>query len=190
MSLVPAFEIGLWNAWILTVIQFLSGYIVFINKEARGKATSAPKLTHKEKIFRAGQFLYFVVILYSIFVPLKLGTTWFCVGLIIYFLGLVPSVVSYFNFATTRLNEPVVKGVYRISRHPQYFFGAFVALLGVGVASASWLIILLVIIYGIFQHFVDLAEERTCLEKYGNAYREYMNRTPRYIGVPKSGGKW
>ena len=31
------------------------------------------------------------------------------------------------------------------------------------------------------------AEERCCLERYGNVYREYMNRTPRWIGIPKSG---
>jgi hypothetical protein len=28
-------------------------------------------------------------------------------------------------------------------------------------------------------------EERICLEKYGNAYREYLDRTPRYAGMPK-----
>jgi len=31
-----------------------------------------------------------------------------------------------------------------------------------------------------------IVEERFCLEKYGDAYREYMNRTPRWIGIPKS----
>jgi protein-S-isoprenylcysteine O-methyltransferase Ste14 len=30
------------------------------------------------------------------------------------------------------------------------------------------------------------AEERHCLKYYGNAYREYMNRTPRWLGIPKS----
>jgi protein-S-isoprenylcysteine O-methyltransferase Ste14 len=30
------------------------------------------------------------------------------------------------------------------------------------------------------------AEERFLLEKYGDAYREYMNKTPRWIGIPKS----
>ena len=29
------------------------------------------------------------------------------------------------------------------------------------------------------------AEERHCLKVYGNAYREYMDRTPRWIGIPK-----
>ena len=31
-----------------------------------------------------------------------------------------------------------------------------------------------------------IPEERECLEVYGNAYREYMNRTSRWVGIPKS----
>jgi len=31
-----------------------------------------------------------------------------------------------------------------------------------------------------------VAEERGCLETYGDEYKEYMNRTPRWIGIPKS----
>jgi protein-S-isoprenylcysteine O-methyltransferase Ste14 len=30
-------------------------------------------------------------------------------------------------------------------------------------------------------------EERECLEVYRNTYGEYMNRTPRWAGIPKSG---
>jgi len=30
-----------------------------------------------------------------------------------------------------------------------------------------------------------IPEERFYLKKYGDAYREYMNRTPRWIGIPK-----
>jgi protein-S-isoprenylcysteine O-methyltransferase Ste14 len=29
-------------------------------------------------------------------------------------------------------------------------------------------------------------EEAQCLWHYGAAYREYKNRTPRWIGIPKS----
>jgi protein-S-isoprenylcysteine O-methyltransferase Ste14 len=36
---------------------------------------------------------------------------------------------------------------------------------------------------------VVLVEERTCLEKYGDTYREYMNRTHRWIGLPKAAAK-
>jgi len=30
------------------------------------------------------------------------------------------------------------------------------------------------------------SEERMCLEKYGDVYREYMEKTPRWLGLPKS----
>ena len=32
-------------------------------------------------------------------------------------------------------------------------------------------------------------EERSYLNKFGDTYREYMNRTPRCIGIPKLGKK-
>jgi len=32
-----------------------------------------------------------------------------------------------------------------------------------------------------------IPEERFYLENYGNAYREYKNRTQRLIGIPKTG---
>jgi protein-S-isoprenylcysteine O-methyltransferase Ste14 len=35
-------------------------------------------------------------------------------------------------------------------------------------------------------HIAVPAEERSLLNRYGNTYREYMNKTPRWIGIPKS----
>jgi protein-S-isoprenylcysteine O-methyltransferase Ste14 len=34
-------------------------------------------------------------------------------------------------------------------------------------------------------HFGTFPEERELLEKYGDAYRKYMDSTPRWIGIPK-----
>jgi protein-S-isoprenylcysteine O-methyltransferase Ste14 len=31
------------------------------------------------------------------------------------------------------------------------------------------------------------AEERYCLYRYGDSYRQYKNKTPRWIGIPKAG---
>jgi len=31
------------------------------------------------------------------------------------------------------------------------------------------------------------AEERFLLEKYGDAYKEYVSRTPKWIGIPRLG---
>jgi protein-S-isoprenylcysteine O-methyltransferase Ste14 len=91
------------------------------------------------------------------------------------------------TFATTPIDkEPLTKGLYRYSRHPMYVTQALM-FIGVGIACASWVFLLFTVIYTIPSIICASPEERFCLEKYGDAYREYMNRTPRWIGVPKSG---
>jgi protein-S-isoprenylcysteine O-methyltransferase Ste14 len=32
-----------------------------------------------------------------------------------------------------------------------------------------------------------LKEEKYCCEQFGGAYREYIDRTPRWMGIPKPG---
>jgi len=89
------------------------------------------------------------------------------------------------NFVTTPLDKPVIKGIYRYSRHPMYLT-MFLMLLGAGIASASWIFLLFSVVDIIMPHLFVEVEERYCLDKYGDAYRGYMNRTPRWIGMPKS----
>jgi len=50
------------------------------------------------------------------------------------------------------------------------------------------LLSLLTIISGVgfTRPFFLKVEEAECLGHYGAAYREYMNRTPRWIGIPES----
>jgi len=122
---------------------------------------------------------------YSIFLPLKLGTAWFYVGILISILGTVMSFMAGVSFATAPLDEPMTKGVYSISRNPMYF-GMFLMYIGIGIACASWVFLLCAVVWIISWHIGVVNEERILLEKYGNAYREYMDRTPRWIGIPKS----
>jgi len=86
--------------------------------------------------------------------------------------------------ADTPLDKPITQGIYRISRHPIYF-GSFLFFVGMGIASASWIVLLCALLWIVFFCIVVLAEERFMLEQYGEAYHEYMNRTPRWIGIPK-----
>jgi protein-S-isoprenylcysteine O-methyltransferase Ste14 len=90
------------------------------------------------------------------------------------------------NWATTPINEPVSGGLYRYSRHPMYAT-MFVFFIGLGLATASWIILLYSILLVVSCIVFANAEEQGCLDKYGNSYREYMNRTPRWIGIPKTG---
>jgi protein-S-isoprenylcysteine O-methyltransferase Ste14 len=127
----------------------------------------------------------FVVFGYSVFLPLKLNTVWFYVGLFIYLLGVIFDFMAGVSWATNPLDKPITTGIYSISRHPMDF-GNFVAIVGTGIACASWIFPLLGIVIITLMNMSAVNEERFCLEKFGNAYREYIERTPRWIGIPKS----
>ena len=130
--------------------------------------------------------LFFLTLIYSIFLPFKPGTVWFYVGLPICLLGLIPYTITMVNFAMTPVRtKAATRGIYRYSRHPMYI-SMFLMLLGAGIASASWLVILFAVISMILWVPLAISEEQFCLEMYGDAYREYMDRTPRWLGIPKS----
>jgi len=188
MSLVPEFELGLWNAWILVLPIILSIVVIISIMKRRGGVfeEEASVMNEKEKKFdKILTVVDFALWIYPFFLPLKLGTAWFYTGFIIYLVCMVFGVITAHNFATTPKEKPVTKGVYRISRHPMYFFG-FLTYSGIGIASASWLYLLLAAAYIVLGNISVRVEERVCLKKYGDAYREYMDRTPRWIGIPKS----
>jgi len=116
---------------------------------------------------------------------LKLNTIWFVVGLLIYLPVMFFLVIGLLNLATTPVNELVTRGVYGISRHPLYF-GEVLVSISIGIACLSWVFLLLAIAkFLLIHYYVVGAEEPFLIEKYGDTYREYMNRTPRWIGIPK-----
>ena len=164
-------------------------YVVVKVKKGEGPKNELDALSKTEKrIFIFSKLVIFCTMIYSIFLPLKLGTIWFHVGLPITLIGLALVTIVMANLATTPWDGPVIKGLYRYSRHPMYItFSLF--LVGVGIASASWLFLLLAILFAI-SHFMNaIPEERFCLKLFGEAYREYMNRTPKWIGITKSSEK-
>ena len=189
MSLMPAFEVGIWNAWIFMVWSVIQTFgFMLLNKEVYKKAGNPPnmKLSRAYKIISfLSMPLWLLAITYSVFLPLKLGTLWFAIGLVIYLLGLVMSISATIKFATTPINEPITKGAYRYSRHPLYT-ALVLIYLSVGIASDSWIFLVVVIMWGVLLNISVADEERYCLEKYGVAYREYMNGTPRWLGIPKT----
>jgi len=186
MPAIPVFEIGIWNAWIFMLINFLPMPIIMrVHKGLIGEVTKQYSEAHRTLNY-IEWVLWGFAFVYSIFLPLRLGTMWFYVGLPIALVGTVTYIMVIVSFVTTPIGEkPVTTGLYRYSRHPMYIT-QLVMLIGVGIASASWLFLLLTIVYTGLGFIYAGSEERVCLEKYGDAYREYMERTPRWIGLPKS----
>jgi protein-S-isoprenylcysteine O-methyltransferase Ste14 len=192
MSAIPVFEIGVCNAWILLLFLPLHPLVMMLIDKLVGtgdifKKMESPALNKAESIINifGSYVLFFGLFIYSIFLPLQLGTAWFYVGLALCVLGVVTWIIAIVNIVGIPLGEPWNKGLYRYSRHPMYL-GLFLTLIGAGIASASWIFLLFSIIYIILCALLVSAEERFCLDKFGTPYREYMNRTPRWIGLPKS----
>jgi protein-S-isoprenylcysteine O-methyltransferase Ste14 len=52
--------------------------------------------------------------------------------------------------------------------------------------SLSWIFLIILIILLIHLVLVVPVEEQYCLNRYGNEYQEYLKRTPRWIGIPKT----
>ena len=144
------------------------------------------KLTRKENIITyAILLIMFIAFIYAVFLPLQLGAIWLFSGLLIYLFGIVFNIVAVLNFATSPKNKVITKGLYGASRNPMYF-GVFLTQIGLGIACSSWLYLLLTAVLMILFNANSSAEERYCLYMYGDDYRKYMNRTPRWIGTPKS----
>lgn len=193
MSIVPAFEIGLWNAWIFTVILFAVAFLpsAIGSDTVEKRMAGEPSGSEQKRVTRMANLITHVIIMpftliYSIFLPIQLGTWWLYSGLLIYLLGIVMVLMYSISFASAPVGEPLSKGVYAVSRHPAYV-GFFLAYAGIGVACASWVFLLCALIWIGSWQFGVVEEERMLLEKYGEAYRQYMNRTPRWIGFPRRG---
>ena len=188
MSLIPAFELGLWNAWILMVPSLLVMLLWMLvgAKKTKDDPAESWRLSKTKMAFCAfSKLIYFAAVAYSVFLPLKLGTIWFYAGLPITLVGLVGSIVVLVNWANTPAGKPVTRGIYRYSRHPMYVTEVLL-LFGVSIASASWVFLLFPIVIGVGAVYFIKIEEAFTLGHYGKAYREYMNRTPRWVGIPKS----
>ncbi len=190
MSLVPAFEIGIWNAWIFMSAFILQMLAVMLSGKGVWQRSGHPADVEKSKTEKRagiiGNSIWALATLYSIFLPLKQGTLWFSIGFPIFFVGVMMLTIATAEFAITPAKRPITRGVYAFSRHPMYL-SSFMIYIGTGIATASWLFLLLGLANIYWVRTEARVEERYCLEKYGDAYRKYMDRTPRWLGIPRAG---
>ena len=82
----------------------------------------------------------------------------------------------------TRAGQVVVqKGPYRFVRHPSYS-GALLSLFGIGLALTNWLSLPILMASAFVGYGYRVrVEERALCDALGQAYRDYMKRTRRFI---------
>ena len=87
--------------------------------------------------------------------------------------GSVPGGKAFVH--TTRL---VDTGIYAIVRHPQYTGGIFALFLTTLLWYPHWLFAVLGVAGSVLLYFSCRSEDRRLVEKFGDDYRDYMNRVP------------
>jgi len=187
MSLIPAFELGLWNAWILVIpmiVVFFYDMKVSANRDS-GKAIDFILSNKEERLSTAPFIIMTIAFIYAVFLPLQSDTIWLYTGFLVDFLGMAFEITALLNLATSPKDMVITGGLYRFSRNPMYI-GMLLMYTGLGIATASWLYIIFTFTLAILLNAFVSNEERYCLHIYGDDYLKYKNRTPRWIGIPKA----
>jgi len=183
MEWFPEWRLGWLNGWIpLALLYAVFGFLLWrFPREVVSRLYDRSGWSRTETILTATTKVFaFIYIGLVIFTALKIGHAVFILGSVVYAVGLVGFVVALLNFASTSPDQPVTSGLYRISRNPQAITFSLAGLgvclmVGSGVALLAW--------FGALfsSHLRILAEENTCLRQYGDSYRGYMQRVPRYF---------
>lgn len=184
-SLAQHLEIGWSTAWWFTVAFGLVNMVLIMayGRRFAKHLFAFPKFKSlKERIISMASVFLFAraLMAYTVFVPIKAYGVWFYVGIVVFTLGLTAHTCAMINFATTPPDKPVVKGIYQYSRHPMQIMG-IIMWFGVSVSTGSWIIILACVIQIFLCRSFLIAQEQSCLESYGEEYREYMSKVPRYL---------
>ena len=188
MEWIPVFRIGLLNAWIvmiwLIVLPILTNIITKDKKTSERLRTSVPL-----KFEKALNIMSMVVVIfgfmYSIFLPIKYGTIWYYLGGLFFLFGILLYLYVIVSIRNASIDKPLTQGPYRFSRHPIYI-SMFFIFISIIIMCLSWVFLFLLAF--LLMHFLIVipAEEQYCLRIYGVEYQDYIERTPRWIGFPKS----
>ena len=131
----------------------------------------------------------FAVAAWSNFVLVRHQKMWFWLGIGFLLLGSAlrrhcfKMLGSYFTANVKVADDQTVikEGAYRWVRHPSYT-GGMLMYLGTGLALTNWLsVLVMVILGGLGYAYRVRVEERALASALGQSYREYMQRTKRFV---------
>jgi len=164
MEFLPQFELTLYGGWILLLIEWSIPLLTLglVTPEIRKRLVDRSHFSTKQMQYLIlSKIFALTLLILTFFTPLSLNSLEFYIG-------------------KTPLNEPVTTGLYRISRHPQDT-SISIAFFGICLCIGSLVALLILLIGGILKHFSILAEEEACIELYGESYKVYMEKIPRYF---------
>lgn len=186
------FKISIFNLWLYLIAGYVViwGCMALVNNK-RGKPIEDPELynhINKNRTYYTWYIQLLGLITSSLFIPLQ-GGVFLITGGILFIAGILMNIIALLTFIN--LPEQVItKGIYRFSRNPMYV-GGFLFLLGLCIMGFSFsaaftLFVIFFIIWIVITHQTVKKEEAFLLHKYGDDYKLFKQRIPRYIGFPKT----
>jgi protein-S-isoprenylcysteine O-methyltransferase Ste14 len=138
------------------------------------------------RLFRGGMVATFAVALLDWNSAALLDWSRLLIGAPLFLVGFGITVCGYFNLGLGNTycgaDGLVSHGLYRFSRNPQYA-SSILGLAGLAISANSWLTIVLALVMSAAYVLMALVEEAWLEERYGATYRDYCERTARFIDL-------
>ena len=183
MTLFPPLQIGWLNGWIPIILFFGVFFIllkIFPKETVDRLYDKSGWILDQARPAKIGLPFALAAMLLILFLPLKINQPIFWIGLALALVGQTGFLYSLHTFNITPQDEPVTAGLYKISRNPQWVAFA-VVMIGFSLMVGSWIVLALLTVRVVMNHFRILGEEKALEEQYGGSYLEYKNTVPRYF---------
>lgn len=157
------------------------GLLALLDRGALARAAHFPPVEGGERIvYWVYQLSSGALLILPFFLRIRTSpAALFWAGAAAYAAGVVLLAASIAAFAAPSESGARRSGVYRFSRNPMYV-AYFLLFLGCAFLTQSPVLLGLVLVFQAAAHRIILAEERWCLEQFGEAYRRYLDRVRRY----------
>lgn len=183
MTFFPEWTLAWDNAFWFTLVALSASFVLALvfPRDFRKRVFTMPKFesTWGRIAKRLNMFCLLFLLGLPLLTPIRADGPWFVPGVVLFFAGLVFYVAALLNYASTDPDRPVVKGVYRFSRNPQQMT-TIMMWIGVGLATGTLLFICICLLQLVLAYPTFLVQEEFCIARYGQEYRDYMEKTPRY----------
>jgi len=187
MTVFPSHTFRFFGLWIPAVLYFVPLLAVVILRKGVFHRTvelfSSRRSRREYFLFITSKMIMLGYLFYSFAIPLHSSVWFFRAGGVLYLTGYLLYVSAWVTVASAEKGTVFSSGLYRYSRHPIYVSSALL-FTGTGLLSGSWVFLMLSVIVSAMHLYNGYAEERICEEVFGDEYREYASRTPRWIGLP------
>lgn len=166
---------------ILPIFFIRYGLLGYLNIDALQRASFFAPLIGVEKVaYWIYQLTTVAIVIILLFLRVNTGSKYFYIGLFVYIIGIVLYIITTINYAKPKSNGLNLNGMYKISRNPMYI-AYFINLLGCAILTHSLIVLMLLIIFQISSHWIIHSEEKWCIQKFGDEYKNYMKSVRRYI---------